>query len=287
MQYNKTMTQPATAPGPQGHTKHLTWHTDGSITTVTLNRPDQLNAITLDTYGHFITLCEAIATNPAVRVVVLRGSGSRAFAAGTDINEFHNALRADPAKRHENVLHVEQRSADALAAFAQIPQLTVAAVNGVAAGAGFGLALAADLRVGVSGARVGFPIARTLGNVLSEDMTTALVSVVGHSWARRILLAAEMVPVDELVACGAWSWVCSAEEFDDRLAAWTGRLAQLSPLTQAGSKTVLNGLDDPSTTARDQAAKLVDRAYRSSDFAGAVAAFAAKKPAEFTSAWPL
>lgn len=182
---------------------------------------------------------------------------------------------------------MEQRSADALEAFAQIPQLTVAAINGVAAGAGFGLALAADLRVGVSGARVGFPIARTLGNVLSEDMTTALVSVVGHSWARRILLAAEMVPVDELVACGAWSWVCSAEEFDDRLAAWTGRLAQLSPLTQAGSKTILTGLADPSPTARNQAAELVDQAYQSSDFAGAVAAFATKKPAVFSPSWPL
>lgn len=281
------MNQPADVTlRPHGSTDHLTWQTHNAVATITINRPDQLNAFSLTMYDQFIALCHAIAADPTIRVTVLRGQGDRAFAAGTDISEFKTALSAPTEQRHDQVAHVEQRSADALTAFANIPQITVAAVNGIAAGAGFGLALAADLRVGVTGARVGFPIARTLGNVLSEDMTRSLVTVVGHSWAKRILLDAEMVLVDDLISCGAWSWACPATDFDDRLAAWTDRLVSLSAHTQAGSKAVLDALTDPSPAKSEVAAAWVERAYRSAGFADAVTAFTNKQPATFSPTWP-
>lgn len=276
----------ATTLRPHGSTDRLTWQTTNSQITITINRPDQLNAFSLTMYDHFISLCQAIAADPSIRVVVLRGQGTKAFAAGTDISEFKTALNAPDDDRHRLVQHVEQRSADALHAFASIPQITVAAINGVAAGAGFGLALSADLRVGVAGAPVGFPIARTLGNVLSEDMTRALLNLVGHSWARRMLLDAEMVTVDDLVACGAWSWVCPAPDFDDQLTTWTKRLASLSPYTQAGSKNVLAALTTPTPEASEHAAHWVDSAYQSADFAAAVDSFSRKTPAQFSEDWP-
>lgn len=117
-------------------------------------------------------------------------------------------------------------------------------------------------------------------------MTRSLVSLVGHSWARRMLLDAEMVTVDDLVACGAWSWVCSAADFDDQLNTWTKRLASLSPYTQAGSKNVLAALSAPSPESSEYAAHWVDAAYQSADFAAAVDSFSRKTPATFSEHWP-
>ena len=249
---------------------------DGGIATITLDRPDALNALTIPMKTELLAAFRVDRPGPAVRAVVLTGAG-RAFCAGQDLKE-----RLEPDATPLAV-ELRERYNPIIRAMRALPQPIVGAINGVAAGAGASLAFACDLRLAAEGAsfvlafgRIGLVpdsgatwfLPRLVGTGQGRGAGTARVDVVGRGRgavrARRSGRARRMQLAAEARAAAA-------------------RLAELAPLALAHTKRALErswsvGLDDA----------LDDEAYRqgiagaSADHAEGLAAFVEKRPPRFT-----
>ncbi|WP_029135211.1 enoyl-CoA hydratase-related protein [Nakamurella lactea] len=243
------------------------------VLTVTLNRPAKLNAFTLDMFAALIDLGAQLRNDPTVRVVCFRGAGSRALAAGADISTFTEFTSGDDGVRYEATV------ARALQAVSDLPQVTLAVIRGLAVGGGLALATACDLRIAGTGARVGYPIAGTLGNCLSAPVLRRCVAVFGDSLVREMLLTARLVDAQRAYAAGAINELADDDQLDAAVNALTTRLAGLAPGTQLATKRILAALaagEDPHDA--DEMRKV----YGSKDFAAAVQAFMSKGEPRFS-----
>src|SRR3981081_159871 len=120
---------------------HTIFEADGPIATLTFNRPEARNAMTWEMYEALVAACERVDQDPAIRVLVLRGAGGKAFVAGTDIAQFQNFKNRDDGLKYEERLdHVLDR-------LERVSKPTIAQVEGVAAGGGCALALTSHLPV--------------------------------------------------------------------------------------------------------------------------------------------
>src|SRR5262249_31177857 len=128
---------------------------------ITFNRPQARNALTFPMYERLAEICEAAGSDRALKVLILTGAGDKAFASGTDINQFR------AFKTPEDALAYEARIDRVLGTLEQCRVPTIAAIAGACTGGGGGIAACCDLRIGTRTARIGFPVARTLGNCLS------------------------------------------------------------------------------------------------------------------------
>ena len=142
-------------------TAQTSFETDAPLAMLTFTRPEARNAMTWEMYDALVDACDRVDRDPSLRVLVLRGAGSKAFIAGTDIAQFESFT--SPAHGVE----YEQRLDAVLDRLERVTKPTIAAVQGVAAGGGCAIALCCDLRVATPDAAFGVPIARTLGNCLS------------------------------------------------------------------------------------------------------------------------
>src|SRR5262249_39539684 len=143
---------------------------NGSVATVTFDRPAARNAMTWQMYEQLGEACRRIQQEDGLRVAVFRGAGGKSFIAGTDIAQFQ-AFRGG-----EDGMAYEARMEGYLAAIEVFPVPTLAVIEGFAIGGGLAIAAACDLRIATPGARFGVPIARTLGNCLSMPNYARLVA---------------------------------------------------------------------------------------------------------------
>ena len=240
----------------------------GRICYVVLNRPHALNALTLPMYDALSELCQRLNNEPTVRVVVFRGAGGRALAAGTDIAEFTDFTSGEDGVRYERRIGV------ALQAIEDVPQVTIAEIQGVAVGGGLALATACDVRVGAQGSRIGYPIAGTLGNALSLPTLRRCVQVFGEALVREMLLTARLVEVERAHQAGAVALVVDPAEIGRETKALAERVSMLAPGTQQTTKRQLRAISGGATV--DDAALLSD-VYDSADFRGAVHAFVGRR----------
>src|ERR671935_653583 len=154
---------------------------DGPLAFLTFNRPESRNAMTWEMYDALVAACDDVDRNPAVRVLILRGAGGKAFIAGTDIAQFEAFRSRDDGVEYERRLdHVLDR-------LERVTKPTIAQVQGVAAGGGCAIALTCDLRVVTPEATFAIPIARTLGNCLSGATCSRLVDLLGPSRVKELL----------------------------------------------------------------------------------------------------
>ncbi|MEM7408324.1 MAG: enoyl-CoA hydratase/isomerase family protein [Pseudomonadota bacterium] len=239
----------------------------GHVAQIWFDRPRARNAMTWDMYEGLAESCAAIAARDDVRVVVLRGAGGKAFIAGTDIEQFMTFESGDDGVRYEAAI---ARYVGAVASL-EIP--TIAVVEGWAVGGGMAIASVCDFRIATPGARFGVPIARTLGNCLSTGNLAVLMAQLGPSIVRRMLLLAEMVPAEELLANGYVLEIAPSEALDDVVAARAATLASHAPVTMAVTKTALARLIEAGVVDDHD---LVTRAYGSDDFHAGVRAFVAR-----------
>ena len=169
---------------------------EGAVATVLFDRPAARNAMTWHMYQQLAEICARIASEPGLRVAVLRGAGGKAFIAGTDIAQFaafHSA---------EDGLAYEAKMEGYVGGLEALPIPTLAVIEGFAVGGGLAIAAACDLRIATPGSRFGVPIARTLGNCLSMANCARLVAAFGASRAKRILHLAENLSAEyALAAC--------------------------------------------------------------------------------------
>jgi crotonobetainyl-CoA:carnitine CoA-transferase CaiB-like acyl-CoA transferase/enoyl-CoA hydratase/carnithine racemase len=246
----------------------------GPVAHLTLANPAKLNAISFRMYDELLAACARLRDEPGVRVVVLRGSGGRAFAAGTDIAQFAAFRDAADGVRYEH------RAAEVLAAVGDVPMPVLAAVDGPAIGAGLGLALMCDVVLATPDAVFGAPVARTLGNCLPPLVIERLYAAVGRARGRALLLTASTLDAAAAHAAGLVSEVVPAEDFDRRLAELAEHVASLAPLTLASIKEVdrrlMRRLGDVPVD------DLYATCYGSADFTEGVAAFLGKRPPRWT-----
>ena len=241
------------------------------VVQVTFNRPQKHNAFTHAMYGALHELCDELASDESVKVLVLTGTGGRAFAAGNEISDFLSRDAVD----YEDWIRALLEKLFAL------PQVTIAAVDGVCVGGGLAVATHCDLRVATPHSRFGYPIARTLGNALSAVILERCVAVFGESIAREMLLASRMITADRAFAVGALAAVVPAEELDGWVADLTKGIRRAAPGTIATTKAQLLRRADHLLDDAGDDAMLVER-YSSADFREGVRAFSAGEKPGFT-----
>jgi len=237
---------------------------DGSVLTVTFDRPDQHNALTFDMYEALFEACERADADGDVRVLVVRGSGGRAFAAGTDISAFRDFREgADGVAYEERISRVVNR-------LESVTVPTVAAVEGYCLGGGLALAAVCDLRVATRSSRFGVPIARTLGNCLSMNSVSVVAAHLGAARTLDLLLRARLLTADEAAAAGFVAEMCDDGALDEALSGVVDTLLRHAPLTMWASKVAVARLRRSSLPDGED---LVSAAFGSQDFRRAVAGF--------------
>lgn len=240
---------------------------------ISFNRPAKHNAFTDAMYAALVQLCDEVSADQAVRAVVLTGAGGRAFAAGNDISSFTGFTSGQDGVRYE------ARIREVLDAIARLPQATIAAVDGICVGGGLAVANACDLRVASETARFGYPIARTLGNLLSAPIVLRCADVFGDALTREMLLASRLVSAERAWSAGAVLSVVGVEELEAEVWGIVAGIGKAAALTIALTKEQLR--DGPTGYDSDFDDARLERAYGSADFAEGVRSFLAKRPPHF------
>ena len=232
---------------------------------VTFDRPEAHNAMTFAMYEGLLEACERADADGAVRVLVLRGAGGKAFVAGTDIAQFSAFENGEDGLRYEAEI---DRIVGRLEA---VGKPTIALVDGFAMGSGLALSAACDLRICTPAARFGLPIARTVGNCLSMANYARLVALLGEARLKDVVLTARAIEPEEALAIGLATEV--VENADARVVELCDTLASHAPQTMRITKEALRRLRAAGLPDGDD---LVREAYASQDFSDRVAAFLAK-----------
>lgn len=237
---------------------------DGAVLTVVFDRPEQRNAMTFAMYDGLEAACERADADDAVRVMVLRGAGGRAFVAGTDIRQFLDFTSDDDGIAYEErIERVVNRLEDV-----GVP--TVAAVGGFCIGGGLALAAACDLRVATRSSRFGVPVAHTLGNCLSMNTYSLLVHHLGASRTLDMLLRARLLDAEEVHAAGFVGQVCDDGGLDAVVAELVGTVLGNAPLSMRAAKRAVARLRRAGLPDGDD---LVREVFGSDDFRAGVQAF--------------
>lgn len=229
----------------------------GRVLRLTLARPAARNALTDGMVAALGRHVGAVAGDPAVRVVVLRGEGGRAFAAGADVTAYQRLAAGEDGLDHERRLEA------VLDAIERLPQPVLAAVDGFAVGAGLALAAACDLRVCTTAARFGLPAVRTLGNAPGMGTVARLAALAGAGRARELLLTGRLVGADEALAIGLATEVVEPGRLELRVNQLSEQLAAQAPVAMAVAKEAVRRV---TVEGRRDGDDLVVTAYGSEDF---------------------
>ncbi|WP_019357355.1 enoyl-CoA hydratase family protein [Streptomyces sp. AA1529] len=255
--------------------RHLRVAEEKGVTTVTLDRPEKLNALTFEAYADLRDLLAELSHRDRTRALVLAGEG-RGFCSGGDVDEIIGAtLRMDTAR----LLEFNRMTGQVVRALREAPFPVVAAVQGVAAGAGAVLALAADFRVADPTARFAFLFTRV--GLSGGDMGAAylLPRVVGLGHATRILMLGEPVRAPEAERIGLLSQLAEEGAAGSAADALARRLADGPALAHAQTKALLTAeLDLPLSGAVELDAATQALLMHGEDYQEFHAAFTEKRP---------
>jgi enoyl-CoA hydratase/carnithine racemase len=242
---------------------------------ITFNRPQARNAFTFAMYERLAAICDEVSRDRAIKVLVLQGAGDKAFASGTDINQF----RAFTTPQH--ALEYESRIDRVLTQLEQCRVPTIAAITGACTGGGAGIAACCDLRIGTKSTRIGFPIARTLGNCLSMSSISRLTALVGPARVKDLIFTARLVGAEEAAGLGLLNEIVedlpALQKRTDELATL---IAGHAPLTLNATKQALVRLTR--RLSREEGEDLILMCYMSRDFREGLDAFLNKRPPKWT-----
>jgi enoyl-CoA hydratase/carnithine racemase len=238
--------------------------TDG-IARITFNRPQARNAMTFAMYDRMAEICLEINADRSIKALILTGAGDKAFASGTDISQFR------AFKTPQDALDYEARIDRVLGTLERCRVPVIAAIAG-----GAGIAACCDLRIGTETTRMGFPIARTLGNCLSMSNISRIVSLVGPARTKDMIFRARLVEAQEALSLGLLTEIVPDVETLQRRADETAKLvASHAPLTLETTKEAVRRIRP--TLSREQGEDLILKAYMSEDFREGMDAFLNKR----------
>ncbi len=247
---------------------------DGAIATVTLNRPDKLNALNRAMWDELGVTMRSLADDPALRCVVLRGAGGKAFAAGADIAEFATErANARQAKQYGELIH------GTMQAVAQCRHPTVAMIEGACVGGGLEIAAMCDMRICGASSRFGIPVNK-LGLTMAYGELAGLLALVGRVVALEILLEGRVFDAEEAYRKRLVNRVVADAQVEAESYALARRIADGAPLVARWHKQFIDRL----TVRADIPPEEWDTGFAcfdTDDYRTGVKAFLAKAKPEF------
>lgn len=251
-------------------TEDLIYEVKDGIGWITFNRPKARNAFTFAMYEGVAEICRNAGRGEPVSAIVMCGAGEKAFAAGTDIGQFKDFSTAEDAFAYED--NGNRMMAD----IESCPVPTIAAIHGACTGGGAAVAASCDIRLTAADLKFGFPIARTLGNCLSNENLRRLSWIVGPARVSEMLLTARLVGAEEAKAIGLVSEVLPDR---DAVMARAAEMAETmkghAPITMRVTKEALRRLRTSGAVPEDR--DLIEAAYTSADFREGMSAFLEKR----------
>lgn len=225
--------------------KHFWFSVEDGVATVRLDRPDKLNALTFEAYADLRDLLAELPQRGDARVLVVRGSG-RAFCSGGDV---HEIIGATLSMSPDELLAFTRMTGEVIQRMRECPLPIIAALHGMAAGAGAVIALAADFRVCTPQARFAFLFTKV--GLSGADMGAAylLPRLVGLGHATRLLMLGDTISADEAFRIGLVSELVEAGEFEDAVDGLARRLASGPVQAYAQTKALLTREQDMSLSA--------------------------------------
>ena len=243
---------------------------DGPVATLTLNRPDKRNAVRMSMWASIDAHVTALAANPSIRVLVVRGAGEH-FCAGADISELTNGPGGEYAR-------VNWNAEEALANF---PAPTIAMIRGNCVGGGVSIATACDVRIASDDAIFGITPAK-LGIVYPTNALERAVRIMGGSATKHLMFTGELIESERALRIGLVDEVHSVDALESRVNELVATLLERSSLTQVATKAMVDEV------VRDGKVKPATTLYwetemdKSGEVREGVAAFLGKRPVR----WP-
>jgi len=255
----------------------LLLHIEGTIATITFNRPERRNAITFDMWHQVQRLLVDLQGDPQVRVIVFRGAGQEAFSAGADISEFEtHRNNAAKAALYNAAFDAAMDMAEA------VGKPTICLIMGACVGGGCEFSTACDIRMAADNARFGVPIAR-LGLPVGFREMRRMVRLIGHAKAMELLLTAAIIPAAEALRIGLVNHVVSLDQVEECAYTMAHKIAALAPVVHRVHKEIVQTvLDHPALTELTPAQRaLAVSPFDTEDFQEGWRAFLDKRPPQF------
>jgi len=254
--------------------KTILYEKADGIAKVTLNRPEALNALNSTVYSELYDVFEAIENDESVRVVILTGSGEKAFAAGSDVVEMQNMNTLDIQKFVATIRKASDR-------IYTLTKPTIAAINGYALGGGCELSMCCDLRICSEKARFGQPEIN-LGLIPGACGTQRLARLIGVAKAKELIFLGDIIKADEALNLGLVNKVVPPEKLMDEAMEWATKLASKSSPVLAMAKMAINtGIDTDITSGLNMEARCVALCFATQDQKEGMKAFLEKREVEF------
>lgn len=255
-------------------TDDLLVHIEDRIATVTINRAAKHNAMNLEVFGAIGRVFRALDADGELRCIVVRGAGGKAFSAGADIGEFETVRRDKAAAK--KYAEISGPSCDAVVT---CRHPTIALIEGLCVGGGFGLAALCDLRVCGESSRFGVPVKR-LGLVESAEELEFQVKKYGASAMLQILLVGDLLNAADALRLGIVNKVVPDGEVVAAVHEWAAKIAEGAPLTARWHKKFIYRLLEPGPLTAAEKDEGYD-AFDTEDFQRGYKAFLAKEKPSF------
>lgn len=249
---------------------NLLLEVENGIALLTINRPKALNALNSETLAELNACLAELENNDDVKVVILTGSGEKSFVAGADISEMVNATPAEGRK-------MGLLAREAFGRLENMPQVTIAAVNGFALGGGCEISMACDIRVASDNAKFAQPECG-LGILPGFGGTQRLPRLVGKGRAKELIFTCDMISADEAFRMGLANHVVPQAELIDYCKAMAGRIMKNGPYAVALAKQAINtGSDTDLDSGLKLEANLFGLSFSTADKMEGMTAFLEKR----------
>jgi len=251
-------------------------HATGPIGWLVWDNPTKLNALSPGMSEDALAVIEAYAADPAIKVVVMRGSGTRAFISGGDISSFDKTRANAEIARQNRAIPGKLRRA-----MLDLEKPFIAMIHGYCLGGGMGMALNADLRFASTDSQFSVPAALR-GVAYAPSGLQQLVDLVGPSRAKDIMFSGRRLKADEALQIGLINRIHPPEELEAATIEYAETLARNAPLSIRASKYFINQLGLPEDQRNEpRIAAMIDEAENSEDFKEATRSFMEKRKPVF------
>jgi len=251
-------------------------HVEDGVGWITFNQPNKRNAVSLAMWQAIPEIIEYFAGSDEVRVVVLKGSGDKAFVSGADISEFEE-VRNTP----EQVEIYEAATGAANFALKSLEKPLIAMIRGFCIGGGMAIALTADLRVTADDGQFGVPAAK-LGLGYGYGGIKELMNIVGPSFAKEIFFTGGRFSAADAEMMGLVNRVVPVDELEALVTSLATTIAENAPMTVKAAKAAINeGTKNPDERELDLVAVMVEACFNSEDYKEGRRAFMEKRKPEF------
>jgi enoyl-CoA hydratase len=249
---------------------------EGAIGWITFNNPARHNAVSMSMWQALYEIVNDYEKDDAIRVIVVKGTGNRAFVSGADISEFEEKRSSPETTRAYN-----ENSQRASKALMYVGKPTIAMIRGYCIGGGVSTAMSCDIRIAAEGSTFAVPAAK-LGLGYEYDGVRKLMDVVGPSFAKEIFFTARQFSAQEALTMGLINRLLPADGLESYVRDYAATIAANAPLTVGSIKTIVReALKDESKRDKALCDQVVDRCFNSEDYVEGRQAFMEKRKPQF------